>query len=477
MRIIAILALLLVTAVAVSWAAKVDIVAPTRGEVVARQRTRAVQALESGVVAALHVDEGERVRAGALLVELDDTIVASEIRRLHAQLREAQGAADRLRLVQAPSVGAGTEGGAGARTGTGADAAGGAGARTGAGAGAGLEAEAGAGGGAAAGGTVPAYHRSGGPYPHGEPPRAGRARHERLADLERRRLAATLAEAAGRLEAGRMRFAAVAAERRLVERLLPVVREQEEGLAALSARSHASRHEYLRELSRRIELEGRAESLAIDLQREEREIARLQTVGRLLRLEQDAVWQRELVEVEARIEQLREDLVQARRRHRQHRIDAPIDGVVQDVGELVAGSFVERGDRLMAVVPADGGLEIRAYVRNRDVGFVRAGQDAIVKIDAFPFTRYGTAEGVVEGVSLDAVGGGAPPSGEGAEEFSAGYLARVSLLRPAIEIDGAVVPLRPGMQAVVDVRTGRRRMLEYVIAPLVAYGSNAFRER
>ena len=105
MRIIAILALLLVTAVAVAWVAKVDIVAPTRGEVVARQRTRGVQALESGVVAALHVDEGERVRAGAVLVELDDTIVASEIRRLRARLREARGAVGRLRLMQAPPAG------------------------------------------------------------------------------------------------------------------------------------------------------------------------------------------------------------------------------------------------------------------------------------------------------------------------------------------------------------------------------------
>ena len=435
MRITAILALLLATGAAVSWAAKVDIVAPTRGEVVAQHRTRGVQALESGVVAALHVDEGERVRAGGLLVELDDTIVASEIRRLRAELREARHTGRRLRVVQAASP---------------------------------------AGAGSAGALFMPP---SGRPYLPGEPPRSGSDRHERLADLEHRRLAAALAEAGQRLEAGRMRFAAVAAELRLVERLLPAVREQEEGLAALSARSHASRHEYLRELSRRIELEGRAESLGIDVRREEQETARLETVGRLLRLEQETAWQRELVEVEARIEQLREDLVQARRRHARHRVAAPIDGVVQDVGELVAGSFVDRGERLMAVVPAAGGLEIRAYVRNRDVGFVRAGQDAIVKIDAFPFTRYGTTEGVVEGVSLDAVGGGSPPSGEGAGEFSAGYLARVSLLRPAIEIDGAVVPLRPGMQAAVDIRTGRRRMLEYVIAPLVAYGSNAFRER
>ena len=434
MRVVAILALLLVTAAAASWAAKVDIVAPTRGEVVARQRTREVQALETGVIASLHVDEGMRVREGALLVELDDTIAASDIRRIDAQLREARRTARRLRLIRADPADA------------------------------------------RAGDAVARGRWE--PHSPGQPAGEGWERHLRLADLERRRLAAALAEADRRLEVGRLRLVAVAAERRLVDRLLPVVREQVEGLAALSARSHASRHDYLRELSRRIEIEGRAESLAIDLQREEEEIARLQAAGRLLRLEQDALRQRELVEVEARIVQLREDLVQARRLRTRHRIAAPVDGVVQDIGELAAGSFVQRGDRLMAVVPEGGGLEIRAYVRNRDVGFVKAGQDAIVKIDAFPFTRYGTTEGVVEGVSLDAVDGtGTGPPDGSPDEFSAGYLARIALTRPAIEIDGVVVPLRPGMQAAVDIRTGRRRVLEYVVAPLVAYGSNAFRER
>ena len=453
MRIVALLGLLLVTAVAVAWVAKVDIIAPTRGEVVAQDRTRGVQALQSGVIAILHVDEGEQVREGALLVALDDTMVSSEIRRTEAQLREARRTAQRLRSVQAPiAAEAGSEDAAGQ----------------------------------APGRPPPSgdAHSSGAPlasdgfHSSDGGARPGTERHHRLVDLERRRLAAALAEADRRIEVGRMRLAAVAAERRRVDRLLPVVHEQVEGLAALTARSHVSRHEYLEKLSRRIELEGQAEALALGLRREQEEIARLQAVGRLLGLEQAATWQRELVEVEAWIEQLREDLVQARRRHDWHRIVAPIDGVVQDVGELVAGSFVERGDRLMAVVPAGGGLEIRAYVRNRDVGFVRAGQEAIVKIDAFPFTRYGTTEGVVEGVSLDAVGGGdLPISAENPAEFSAGYLARVSFLRPAIEIDGAVVPLRPGMQAAVDIRTGKRRMLEYVIAPLVAYSGNAFRER
>ena len=437
MRLTLILALLLVTAGTFSWIAKIDIVAPTRGEVVARQRTREAQAPETGVVVALRVDEGERVRKGAPLVELDDTVVASEIRRIEAGLREVRRTARRLRLLAAEPGARGREEGGDAAV------------------------------------------RASGPLdPPGGTGEEGWMRHVHLADVERRRLAAAVAKADREVEAGRLRLSAIAAERRVVARLLPVVREQVAGLATLSANSHASRHDYLRELSRHIELEGRAEELAIDERREEEETARLQASGRLLRLEFETARQRELVEAELRIVELHEDLVQARRRLVRHRIVAPVDGVVQDVGELAAGSFVQRGDRLMTVVPDLGGLEVRAYIRNRDVGFVEVGQTAIVKVDAFPFTRYGTTEGVVEGVSLDAVGEGEPGSaGVGPDEFAAGYLARIALVRPFLDIDGTVVPLRPGMHAAVDIRTGRRRMLEYVLAPLVAYGSNAFRER
>ena len=446
MRIVFILALLLVTAVAVSWVAQIDIVAPTRGEVVARQRTREVQALETGVVSALHAQEGARVRKGSVLVEIDDTIAVSEVRRIEIGLREARRTAHRLRLLAAgPAVGdAGEQGAAGADRGP--------------------------------GGGAKRKARS--PHPAGSTQDPGWAVHVRLAEVERRRLAAAVAEAGRRVEAGRLRLSTIEAERRQVDRLLPVARERVEGLAKLSAGSHASRHDYLHELSRRIEMEGRAESLAIEARREEEEIARLLASGRLLRLEYETGRQRDLVEVDLRIAELREELVQARRRLARHRITAPVDGEVQDIGELAEGGFVRQGDRLMAVVPGGGGIEVRVWVRNRDVGFVEAGQTAIVKIDAFPFTRYGTAEGVVEGVSLDAVGEGGPGGAAAApDEFTAGYLARIALARPALEIDGAVVALRPGMQAAVDIRTGRRRMLEYVIAPLVAYGSNAFRER
>ena len=200
MRIVAILGLLLVTAAAVSWAAKIDIVAPTRGEVVARERTREVQALVTGVVAALHVDEGVQVRKGALLVELDDAIVSSEIRRIEADILAARHAARRLRLSARAT------------------------------------------GGDVAGQDEPPERRPG-PHPSRESAERGWHLHLRLAYLEQRRLAAALREANARVGAARSRLASVEAERRLVGRLLPVVSEQVDGLEALSVRSHASRHD------------------------------------------------------------------------------------------------------------------------------------------------------------------------------------------------------------------------------------------
>ena len=216
MRIVLTLALLLVTAVAVAWIAKIDIVAPTRGEVVARQRTREVRALETGMIAVLHVEEGSRVRRGVPIVDLDDAIVASEIRRIEAELGAARRTVRRLRLLAAGS---------------------------------------GVGSGVGAGDAAPYACR--GEHPSCATEGEGWPAHLRLVDLERRRLAAALAEADREIEARRLRQAAVAAERRLVERQLPVLRERVDGLAALSARSHASRHDYLHELSRRIEMEGR----------------------------------------------------------------------------------------------------------------------------------------------------------------------------------------------------------------------------
>ncbi len=194
----------------------------------------------------------------------------------------------------------------------------------------------------------------------------------------------------------------------------------------------------------------------------------------------------ELAQAEEKADNLAQELVKAEQRTRLQTLTAPVDGVVQQLTIHTVGGVVTPAEILMAVVPAESPLEIEALVANQDVGFVHAGQKAAIKIDTFDFTRYGLLHGEVLGVSRDAV---IDPSRDPATSRAAaadvteprpmgsGYTARISLDRAAMEIDGKKVDLRPGMAATVDIDTGTRRVIDYLLSPLLRYGQESLRER
>jgi hemolysin D len=145
---------------------------------------------------------------------------------------------------------------------------------------------------------------------------------------------------------------------------------------------------------------------------------------------------------------------------------------------------------LLAVVPDDSHLEIEAMVSNRDIGFVRVGQDAEVKIDTFSFTRYGLIHGRVLSVSQDAITRDKPPdnrSGDrapGAETSTSEpkgqellYAARISLDRTQMQIEDNMVNLSPGMAVTVEFKTGSRAVITYLLSPLLRYKQESLRER
>jgi hemolysin D len=123
---------------------------------------------------------------------------------------------------------------------------------------------------------------------------------------------------------------------------------------------------------------------------------------------------------------------------------------------------------VLVVGPRDGMLEVDAIIENKDIGFVNPGMPSDVKVDAFPFTRYGTIPARVTRMSLDAVQD---------EQRGLVYQARLTLERSTMQVDGKVVPLSPGMTVRAEIRTGERRLIEYFLSPLVQYGSEALRER
>src|SRR5207248_7684622 len=117
-------------------------------------------------------------------------------------------------------------------------------------------------------------------------------------------------------------------------------------------------------------------------------------------------------------------------------------------------------------------------VSNSDIGFVHAGERAEIKVDTFNFTRYGLLHGDVLSVSTDAVDrephaapgeAGSPKTPSSAARNELLYVARISLDRTAMDIDGRSVNLRPGMAVTAEINTGTRRVIEYLLSPLLRY--------
>ena len=153
------------------------------------------------------------------------------------------------------------------------------------------------------------------------------------------------------------------------------------------------------------------------------------------------------------------------------------------------GGVVTPAQPLAVVVPRDSELEIEAMVLNRDIGFVFAGQDAEIKVDAFNFTRYGLLHGRVHSISRDAIardrneepsraastGAQSTTSEPNGQELV--YVARVVLDHAQMEIEGRPVQLLSGMAVTVEIRTGSRRIISYLLSPLVRYRQEVLRER
>jgi hemolysin D len=169
---------------------------------------------------------------------------------------------------------------------------------------------------------------------------------------------------------------------------------------------------------------------------------------------------------------------------------APVDGTVQQLAVHTVGGVVTPAQQLMMIVPADSRVEVEAMIQNKDIGFVALGQNAEVKVDTFNFTRYGLLHGEVTTVSQDAIVREKPadksnPSKSGAalsessepqgQEFL--YAARIALERTQMQIDDKLVDLAPGMAVTVEITTGRRRIIEYLLSPLLRYKQETLRER
>jgi hemolysin D len=268
-----------------------------------------------------------------------------------------------------------------------------------------------------------------------------------------------------------------------------MMRERTQMRKTLLDHENGSRITYLADLQ---ELVGNEQEREVQIRRMQ-EVDAAIVAAKARREEAQAEYRRavlgELAEATRKAGNLERDLAKAEQRTKYQALTAPIAGTVQQLAVHTIGGVVTPAQTLLVIVPSDTALEVEAVVENQDIGFVHPGQTTEIKVDTFNFTRYGLRHGEVVGVSQDAVGRGsqakpdasrsAQNSGDGnsGAEQGAGFAARVSLDSTQMQVGDKLVNLSPGMAVTVEIKTGRRRIISYLLSPLLRYSQESLRER
>lgn len=415
-------------ATAVTWAClgSINIVAVASGEVIPGGRTRTIQPLERGVITAILVHEHQHVDRSQPLILLDSTATSANRRETERQLRGA--AAEWLREAALDRVIADTSGAIDAGRGI-----------------------------TEVAQQLPialdTYERE----------RQQRLLQSRLDEYTSRRY--TLLEQRRAIAARR---AAASARVTRYRKTLPLIAEHERSIELLYRRNLAARSDYL--AARRARIEAQQE-LAAELQHVQELTGDIGANGQQSRALKFELLRRNgerLEQAEQAVATLQQQLRKATSDEQRQTLRAPVSGTVQELAVNTVGGVVTPAQALLKIVPDDAPLTIEAKVLNRDVGFVHAGQIAAVKVAAFDYTRYGTIQGRITALSHDAVRD---------QQRGLVYPCRVTLATQHISVDGKRVRLTPGMAVTVEVRTGRRRVIEYFLSPLLRYAHESIRER
>jgi hemolysin D len=416
----------------------VDIVATATGKIIPSDRTKVVQPFETGVVRAIHVHDGQEVKAGDVLIELDSTMNAAESAHLRSDLISAELDVARLTAALVET-----------------------------------------------GNPTENFH------PSADAPAALAATQRKFLIQQVAEHRAKLAALDGQKEQKSAELATIKATVDKLSAVLPVLQQRVDIRQTLYDHATGSKANYLEILQSLVETQ---QDLQVQKSKSHEAEAALRAITEQ-RTQTAAEYQRtilaDLVEAQRKASGLKEDVVKAEARTKFQALTAPVDGSVQQLAVHTVGGVVTPAQALLVIVPTDSHLEIEAMVSNRDVGFVHVGQDVEIKVDTFNFTRYGLIQGHVISLSHDAITRDKPQQEKTGETTLGGtteassepkgqelvYAVRVSLDRAQMQVDENMVNLTSGMAVTVEIKTGSRRVLTYLLSPLMRYGHDSLRER
>jgi hemolysin D len=419
---------------AVAWAflGRIDIHATAQGQILPAGDVKTIQPLNSGTVRAIHVQDGDHVRRGQLLIELDPTETTADQTKAGRDLIQAKLDVARLTALKASFAGGSSE-------------------------------------------FVAPLDAP--PDQVAEARAAMRAQAgeqaAKMADLSQQ-IAQRSAEVA-EVEAGEQKIQATLPMLEQKQRINQQLMDRGFGttLSNLDAQQAVSDAKNDLAITRRRADAARAERGSLQNQRDE---ARSTYQSTILG---------DLAKAQEQENELSAEFVKAQDKSAQTEIRSPLDGVVEQLTVHTLHGVVMPAERLMIVVPDTRDLTVEARLPNRDVGFVRPGQKVKVKVETFNFTRYGMIDGRVVDISPDVVDADTTPasgnaSGATAQAKAAGssvYVARIALAQTSMMVDGARRPLQPGMSVTVEIRTGARSIADYLFSPLARKTQESLHER
>ncbi|KAA9361434.1 HlyD family type I secretion periplasmic adaptor subunit [Ochrobactrum quorumnocens] len=443
---------LVVTALLWGWFGKFDIVATAQGKIQPTGRVKIIESLENGKTKAVPVRNGDRVKAGEVLVALDDAEIKAEetakLAMLHAFKAEVVRRTSLLGVIEAWQQ---------QRLWTGIDSS------------------------TSISLVLPE-----------KIPTSMRLREEVVFRADLHGIKASLASLAAQRSQRQAEIAGLNGSIRAQATLVATLNERVSMRTKLVQSASGSRahlidamQDYQEAASALADKQGQLKAAEAAL-----EVATAEGIKLLQTAASDNANRK--LEALRRIDELEQEVIKARTRRNLMTILSPINGTVQLSSITTIDQVIASGTELMRIVPSDATLEIEAFLPNKDIGFVAAGQSAIIKVEAYPFTRFGLMEGKVIRVSSDAIpepdaqqmestitknARSTIPTGNVPRVQNLVFPVNVGLNKTTLMAEGRDMPVTSGMSVTVEITTGKRRVLEYIFSPIAQIASEAMGER
>ncbi len=385
-----------------SYFGKVDEEVVARGKIIPDGMIKVIQPSDTGVIRAIHVEEGQRVKEGDLLIELDPTITQAEVESSEKSLAINRSDMARLRAELR-------------------------------------------------GGQI----------------RGSGKNHDKLLLLQTDLKQAREAEHQAKVESlelvvSQKKIALQSAEESILklEKSLELVSKQEGAFRQLAEKGYASVMEHLQRQKELVRTEKEldeqrklADQIQDGLKEAEKNLE-------ALKKERERSILGEIVEKERAITVLEGEFTKASRRSQLERLYSPVNGTVHGLVTHTIGGVVTPAQPIISIVPDGTPLIVEAMALNQDIGFIHPGQKAELKLDTFPFQKYGTIDAELSYVSPDAQ-----------EDQKIGLVYKIKLKpkRFTIRVKDKDVPIVPGMAVTVEIKTGEKRVIEFFISPFIKY--------